>query len=87
MSILAASLLVLSSGASGTEAAPPQPPTPAAVKPAEEAHDPVICQRYTEVGSRLKRRKTCLHKSEWDRQRLEDKQMIDRTQVQRGTKD
>ncbi len=85
MSILAASLLVLSSGASSTEAAPSPPP--AATKPAEVGHDPVICQRYTEIGSRLKRRKTCLHKSEWERQRLEDKQMIDRTQIQRGTKE
>lgn len=85
MSILAASLLVLSAGSSSTEQTPPPPP--AAAKPAEAAHDPVICQRYTEIGSRLKRRKTCLHKSEWDRQRLEDKQMIDRTQVQRGTKE
>jgi predicted secreted protein len=85
MSILAASLLVLAAGSSSTEQTTPAPPE--ATKPAEADHDPIICQRSTEIGSRLKRRKTCLHKSEWDRQRLENKQMIDRTQVQRGTKE
>jgi hypothetical protein len=86
MSILAATLLMFSAGAAGADApvaAPVQPP-PATTETAEASHDPIICQRSTEIGSRLKRRKVCMHRSEWDRQRLENKQMIDRTQVQRG---
>lgn len=87
MSILAATILVLSSGATSAEAPvnpPPIPAPPAKTERAEASHDPIICQRSTEIGSRLKRRKVCMHRSEWDRQRLEDRQMIDRTQVQRG---
>jgi hypothetical protein len=87
MSILAATLLMLTSGASNAQVpadrAPP-PVTPAKTERAEASHDPIICERSTEIGSRLKRRKVCMHRSEWDRQRLEDKQMIDRTQVLRG---
>ncbi len=86
MSILAATLLIVSSGAAAAEtpASPVPPAPPAKSEPAEVSHDPILCQRSTEIGSRLKRRKVCMHRSEWDRQRLEDKQMIDRTQVQRG---
>lgn len=87
MSILTATLLVLSYGALNTDApatpALPAPP-PAKTERAEASHDPIICERSTEIGSRLKRRKVCMHRSEWDRQRLENKQMIDRTQVLRG---
>lgn len=88
MSILAATLLIFDAGTTGAEAPvtspPPAPPPSAKTETAEAAHDPIICQRSIEIGSRLKRRKVCMHRSEWDRQRLEDKQMIDRTQVQRG---
>ncbi len=46
--------------------------------------DPMVCEVHQELGSRIKRRKVCLRKSEWDRQHLEEKQMIDRTQILRG---
>lgn len=86
MSILVATLLMLSSGTANGElsATPPAAPPPAKTEQAEASHDPVICQRSTEIGSRLKRRLVCMHRSEWDRQRLEDRQMIERTQVLRG---
>lgn len=44
----------------------------------------MVCMTYQELGSRIKRRKVCLHKIEWDRQNQEEKQMINRTQVLRG---
>lgn len=86
MTILATTLLMLSVGAAAAEPAPtPAPPTPPAKTESVEAtQDPVICQRSTQIGSRLKRRKVCMHRSEWDRERLETRQMIERTQVQRG---
>lgn len=86
MSMLAATFLIFAAGATSAEAAPnpPPPAPPAKSETAEAAQDPIICQRSTEIGSRLKRRKVCMHRSEWDRQKLEDRQMIDRTQIQRG---
>lgn len=87
MSILVALMLTISLGSAETTpaATPPVPVTPpATTAPTEASHDPLICQRSTEIGSRLKRRKVCMHRSEWNRQRLEDRQMIERTQVLRG---
>lgn len=80
MSILAAVLLALAGGSSGgaTE--------PAKAKPKNDTtqSDPIVCQAYDEMGSRLKRRKICMHRSEWRAQQQEDTQMINRAQVQRG---
>lgn len=87
MSIVAAALILLASTAE-----PPAPaPSPAAPAKAENQtsaeqadFDPMVCVIHQELGSRVKRRKVCLHKSEWDRQNQEEKQMINRTQVLRG---
>lgn len=77
MSFFAAVVLLVSSAADA-----PPPPTPA---PAEaDKSDPLVCQTYEELGSRLKRRKVCMHRSEWRAQHQEEAQMINRTQVQRG---
>lgn len=80
MSMTAAALLILASGAAGetnqpSTAKPPQ---------AKTQDDPMICQSDAVLGSRVKRKKICMRRSEWQRQQLEDRQMIDRTQVQRG---
>ncbi|KHK92983.1 hypothetical protein [Novosphingobium malaysiense] len=58
----------------------------AAADPAEsEAKaDPVICERIKEVGSLLRSKKVCMHKSEWEAQRRGDRSNIERSQVQRG---
>ncbi len=84
MSIIAATLLILASGAAGDGTS--QPPE---AKPADsaETNDPVICQADRVLGSRIKRKRICMKRSEWQRQRQEEKQMIDRTQVQRGIKE
>ena len=83
MSITAAALLILASGtaAGGTS-------QPSTAKPAEtkDETDPMICQSDNVLGSRLKRKRICMRRSEWQRQHQEDKMMIDRTQVLRGCK-
>lgn len=87
MSIVAATMLLM--GSAAEPVAPPQPPAVPAQSEtkskAEQADfDPMVCVTHQELGSRIKRRKVCLHKSEWDRQNQEEKQMINRTQVLRG---
>ena len=81
MSIFAAALLTLASGGSASGDA-----EPAKAKPQDNAaqSDPVVCQAYDELGSRLKHRKICKHRSEWRAQQEEDRQVINRVQVQRG---
>ena len=81
MSIFAAALLTLASGGSASGDA-----EPAKAKPQDNKtqSDPIVCQAYDELGSRLKHRKTCKRRSEWRVQQEEDRQAINRAQVQRG---
>lgn len=83
MSITAAALLILASGAA--TGATSQPGTAKPAQTAEET-DPMICQSDNVLGSRIKRKRICMRRSEWQRQHQEDKMMIDRTQVLRGCK-
>lgn len=85
MSILIASFIMLASATLSTPGSSAEPPAEPK-KPASDMTqvDPMVCHSFQELGSRIKRRKVCMHKSEWDRQNLEEKQMIDRTQVLRG---
>ena len=76
---LVAALLLLATGSTDAAAAPAKS-TPA---PTDKS-DPIVCVSSDELGSRLKRRRVCMHRSEWQAQRQEDAQMINRTQVQRG---
>jgi hypothetical protein len=52
-----------------------------------EAKDPnrIICEKQEVVGSRLATKRICMTAAEWDARRLEERQTIDRTQVQRAT--
>lgn len=87
MSIFIATLFLLAGTGGFTTQTNPQGATASSEKnvAAEQARiDPMVCEIHQELGSRIKRRKVCLHKSEWDRQNLEEKQMINRTQVLRG---
>ena len=81
MSITAAALLIFAAGAAGEGTSQPSTAKPADTK--EEA-DPMICQSDKVLGSRLKRKRICMRRTEWQRQHQEEKMMIDRTQVQRG---
>ncbi len=87
MSILAATLLMLMGGVDPAAQPPAATLAPSAQKKTDAAQaesDPMVCQVHQELGSLIKRRKVCLHKSEWDRQHFEERQMINRTQVLRG---
>lgn len=84
MSIAAAALLILAAGAAGEGTNQPSTAKPA---DAREEVDPMICQTDKVLGSRIKRKKICMRRTEWQRQHQEEKMMIDRTQVQRGVKD
>ena len=46
--------------------------------------DPMICHSQEEIGSRLRSKKVCMHRSEWETRRQEEHQVISRTQVLRG---
>ena len=81
MSIFAAALLTLMAGGSAGGDA-----EPAKAKPQDSAaqSDPITCQAYDELGSRLKHRKICKRRSEWRAQQEEDRQVVNRAQVRRG---
>ena len=81
MSIFAAALLTLMAGGSAGGDA-----EPAKAKPQDSAaqSDPITCQAYDELGSRLKHRKICKHRSEWRAQQEEDRKEVNRAQVRRG---
>ncbi|WP_208324776.1 hypothetical protein [Novosphingobium sp. PhB55] len=70
--------------------APVAPVAPAAVPATSvakndiEKKDPMICQRVEEIGSRLRAKKICMSKSQWEEQRRGDRSNIERSQIQRG---
>ncbi len=55
--------------------------------PHQKAPDPneVICEKQEVVGSRLQTRRVCRTRAEWADLRLQDQQVIDRIQIQRGS--
>ena len=46
--------------------------------------DPVVCERIQQIGSLLRSKKVCMRKSQWEAQRRDDRDNIERSQVQRG---
>ncbi|WP_395395669.1 hypothetical protein WBP07_09125 [Novosphingobium sp. BL-8A] len=59
-------------------------PQPAASASAIDQADPIRCEMIREIGSRLKVKKVCLTKSQWDAQKREDRMNIERSQMTRG---
>ena len=43
-----------------------------------------ICETSLETGSRLAKRRVCMTAAEWDERRRQDRQLVDRAQVQRS---
>ena len=43
--------------------------------------DQKICEKITVTGSRLATRTVCATKREWDQRRLEERQLLDRSQL------
>lgn len=94
-SVALASLALAAGSAAAQQAAPASPivvqgdkpaaaPQAAASPSAIDQADPLICERIQEIGSRLKIKKVCLTKSQWDAQKREDRMNIERSQVTRG---
>ena len=53
----------------------------------EASADPnkLICKRDKVPGSRLAAKKVCMTAAEWERQRIEDRQLAEKVQTQRGS--
>ena len=83
---LAAALLAgasTSAVAQAPAAAPAQ--ATANAKPADNANE-MVCQKQEVTGSRLGAKRICMTRSEWADRRLQDRQELERVQVQRGGK-
>lgn len=61
--------------------APATPATTAAKTP-----DPneVVCERQEDVGSRLSSKRICMTRSQWADQKTQDRQQLEKVQVERG---
>lgn len=53
-----------------------------AATPTNADADPLVCQKIPELGSRIRAKRICMRKSEWEAQRRSDKMLIDRSQTQ-----
>jgi predicted secreted protein len=69
----------------GLLASPAIAGNPQAANPAAAANesnpDQKICEKMTVTGSRLATRTVCATKREWDQRRLEERQLLDRSQL------
>ena len=83
---LAAALLAGAS-ASAVAQAPAAAPAQATAnaKPTDNANE-MVCQKQEVTGSRLGAKRICMTRSEWADRRLQDRQELERVQVQRGGK-
>ena len=71
--------------AAGLVASPAIAGDPQAANPTVAANasnpDQKICEKFTVTGSRLATRTVCATKREWDQRRLEERQLLDRSQL------
>jgi len=47
-----------------------------------KADDPITCETSGELGSLIRKKRVCMHRSEWEAQRASDRMEIERGQVQ-----
>lgn len=59
---------------------------PAAEKPAPGSPNEVVCQKLEVTGTRLGVKRICKTRAQWADQQLQDRQEIEKVQVQRGMK-
>ncbi|QSB44545.1 hypothetical protein IDJ81_14835 [Tsuneonella flava] len=50
---------------------------------AKESANEVVCVRQQEIGSRLKARKVCKTRAEWEAEKREQRQAVDKAQASR----
>lgn len=67
-------------------AAAPDPAAPAPQKPtaSNDPNQQVICEKQEVLGSRLATRRVCKTRAQWADDRLQDRQEIEKVQMQRG---
>lgn len=70
--------LAFMAGAAGQAADKPETKTAATIK----AEDPIVCETSEQLGSLIRKKRVCLHRSEWQAQRQSDRMDIERGQVQ-----
>jgi len=80
-SFLAASATFLAMPASAQ--AQQQQPAQTSAAAAAPAADPIICEKEEVTGSRLATRKVCMKRSQWHDNQLQERQGIEKVQVQR----
>jgi predicted secreted protein len=78
-----AALLVAVPAAAQTAAAPS--PAPATATGSARDLNKIICEKQEVIGSRLATRRVCMTRAEWADRKLQDRQEIERVQVQRGS--
>ena len=64
-----------------------QTSTPAPVPSKPSDRNEVVCQKIEVTGSRLATKRVCKTRAEWADLKLQDRQEIERIQVQRGSCD
>ena len=64
----------------------PAPPAPALK--VKQPNDPneVVCERQESTGSRIASRRVCMTRAQWADRQLQDRQELERVQIQRGAK-
>ncbi len=82
----AAALVVTSVAMASSGIAIAQQSAASSDQPAKPVKDPneIICERQSEVGSRLSSTKVCHTRAEWVALRKDDRDYLDRVQQQRG---
>ncbi len=83
----AAALLTGTAVAAVAQPAPAPTPTqaPTDAKAAQDANE-IVCQKQEVTGSRLGVKRICMTRSQWADRRMQDRQELERVQVQRGAK-
>ena len=61
-------------------------PAHASRQSAKSAPDPneIVCEKEQELGSRLVHHKVCMTRAQWEDSRRQDRQAIEKAQMQRG---
>ncbi len=71
----------------GMAAAPAPTPTPSPAQSVGEKLNEVVCQKQEVLGSRLGSKRVCKTRAEWAVDQREDRQSIDKIQIERGLKE
>jgi len=77
---------LISLTAAGLQLAGAAPPSQASQQATPSSKDPneVICEKQNVTGSRLTSKRVCKTRAQWADERLQDRQGIEKVQVERG---